>query len=102
MESRVITGDNSLHLQLLENIAPDKIWPANEFFNAKWEELRNRHRKHNDSEYNLEPNVKNSPGALRDIQTVCWATMRHFGNGTLRSEEHTSELQSRPHLVCRL
>lgn len=85
MESRVITGDNSLHLQLLENIAPDKIWPANEFFNAKWEELRNRHRKHNDSEYNLEPNVKNSPGALRDIQTVCWATMRHFGNGTLLS-----------------
>lgn len=85
MESRVIVGDQSLHLQLLDQIAPTRIWPANEFFNAKWEELRNRHRKHNDSEYNLEPNVKNSPGALRDIQTVCWATMRHFGHGTLKS-----------------
>lgn len=84
MESRTLTGDHSLHQQLLSSIAPDRIWPANEFFNAKWEELRNRHRKHNDSEYNLEPNVKNSPGALRDIQTVCWATMRHFGQGTLQ------------------
>src|SRR5690554_7923408 len=85
MESRVITGDALQHNALLANISPEVMWPANEFFNAKWEELRNRHRKHNDSEYNLEPNVKNSPGALRDIQTVCWATMRHFGNGTLLS-----------------
>lgn len=94
MESRVITGDNQLHLHLLANIAPENIWPANEFFNAKWEELRNRHRKHNDSEYNLEPNVKNSPGALRDIQTVCWATMRHFGNGTLKSLQEKGFLTS--------
>src|SRR5690554_7612153 len=26
----------------------------------------------------------------------------HSNGGTARSEEHTSELQSRPHLVCRL
>lgn len=84
MESRTITGDISLHQQLLSNIAPEHIWPAKEFFSAKWEELRNRHRKHNNSEYNLEPNVKNSPGTLRDIQTVAWATMRYFGKGTLQ------------------
>ena len=94
MESRVITGDALQHDALLANISPEVMWPANEFFNAKWEELRNRHRKHNDSEYNLEPNVKNSPGALRDIQTVCWATMRHFGQGTLKSLEEKGFLTS--------
>lgn len=85
MESRVISGDPALHTQLQQATAPAQLWPAQVFFQAKWQELRERHRKHNDSEYNLEPNVKNSPGALRDIQTICWATMRYFGEGTLES-----------------
>lgn len=85
MESRVIGGDASLHVQLKAATAPEHIWSAKDFFHAKWQELKERHKKHNDSEYNLEPNVKNSPGALRDIQTICWATMRYFGRGTLQS-----------------
>ncbi|QQD21980.1 [protein-PII] uridylyltransferase [Oceanospirillaceae bacterium ASx5O] len=85
MESRLLTGDHPLHEQLKQATAPDRLWPAQEFFQAKWQELRDRHRKHNDSEYNLEPNVKKSPGTLRDIQTICWATMRYFGEGTLQS-----------------
>src|SRR2546422_2195729 len=31
-----------------------------------------------------------------------WGTTRRRGSGISRSEEHTSELQSRLHLVCRL
>lgn len=85
MESRLLTGDHPLHEQLKQATSPDRLWPAQEFFQAKWQELRDRHRKHNDSEYNLEPNVKKSPGTLRDIQTICWATMRYFGEGTLQS-----------------
>lgn len=85
MESRVIAGDQPLHQQLMHNIQPHKLWPAQQYFEAKWAELKERHRKHNDSEYNLEPNVKNSPGALRDIQTISWVTMRHFGEGSLHS-----------------
>lgn len=85
MESRTISGNNELHTELQARTSTDKMWPAPVFFKAKWEEIRNRQRKHNSSEYNLEPNVKNSPGALRDIQTICWVTMRHFGHGTLKS-----------------
>ncbi|WP_430459736.1 [protein-PII] uridylyltransferase [Thalassolituus sp. LLYu03] len=87
MESRVIAGDNALLHDLKQATAPDHIWSAREFFVAKWQELRDRHKKHNDSEYNLEPNVKNSPGALRDIQTISWVTMRHFGQGSLSALE---------------
>lgn len=94
MESRIITGDASLHEQLKQATGPEHLWPAQEFFQAKWQELRDRHRKHNDSEYNLEPNVKNSPGALRDIQTICWATMRYFGEGTLQSLQQQGFLTS--------
>jgi len=87
MESRSLAGDTTLLTQLKKDTAPDQIWSAREFFNAKWQELQDRHEKHDDSEYNLEPNVKNSPGTLRDIQTVSWVTMRHFGEGSLAALE---------------
>lgn len=85
MESRPLCSNHALHKQLMALTRTSQMWPAPVFFNAKWEEIRNRQRKHNSSEYNLEPNVKNSPGALRDIQTIGWVTMRHFGQGTLQS-----------------
>ncbi|MFY9179854.1 MAG: [protein-PII] uridylyltransferase [Venatoribacter sp.] len=85
MESRPIAGDSFVHSRLLELISVERIWPAADFFKAKWDELRERHQKHNDAEYNLEPNVKNSPGTMRDIQTITWATMRYFGVGHLKA-----------------
>ena len=72
LESRTLAGDFTLYPQLQERITPDKLWPAKRFFDAKWEEFNKRHDKNNSAEYNLEPNVKNSPGALRDIQTISW------------------------------
>lgn len=83
MEARTIAGDGTL-LSLLEvNTQPQLLWSGKAFFEAKWEELKNRHAKHEDTEYNLEPNVKNSPGTLRDIQTINWMAMRHFGHDEL-------------------
>ncbi|KZZ45822.1 bifunctional uridylyltransferase/uridylyl-removing protein [Thalassolituus sp. HI0120] len=87
MESRLLAGSESLLSQLKDATQTDKLWPADQFFNAKWNEIQERHKKHKSSEYNLEPNVKNSPGALRDIQTISWVTMRHFGKGSLQALE---------------
>lgn len=83
MEVRTLAGDESLLKQLEELTNPRTIWSGPEFFEAKWQELKNRHSKHEDTEYNLEPNVKNSPGTLRDIQTINWMAMRHFGHDDL-------------------
>lgn len=80
MESRTISGDDELRDRMMKQISEDKIWSAKRFFQAKREEKEERHDKSDHTEYSLEPNVKTSPGGLRDIQTVMWIAKRHFGS----------------------
>lgn len=87
MESRTLVGDRSLRHELLQESAPEKIWSAEDFYRAKFDEQIERHKKYNDTEYNLEPNIKNAPGGLRDIQTISWVTKRFFGVRTLKQLE---------------
>ncbi len=83
MESRTLCGDDQLRQSMLNLTSAQRVWPGKEFFRAKWEEQITRHNKHNNTEYNLEPDIKNAPGGLRDIQTVGWVAKRHFGAETL-------------------
>lgn len=83
LESRLLTGDASLHEALLLATAPDKLWSVADFFSAKLDEQRRRHAKYDDTGYKLEPNVKESPGGLRDIHTIAWVAKRHFGAASL-------------------
>lgn len=84
MESRTIIGNESLREAMLARTGPEHLWPGKAFFKAKWDEQIARHAKHNNTEYNLEPDIKNAPGGLRDIQTVGWVAKRHFGAATLQ------------------
>ncbi|MBZ0333260.1 [protein-PII] uridylyltransferase [Marinobacter sp. AL4B] len=78
LETRTIAGPDSLREDLTEQVYLDDVMSDKDYFVAKWEEQQKRHKKYGDTEYNLEPNVKGSPGALRDIQTIGWITKRHF------------------------
>src|SRR6202142_8773 len=83
MESRRIAGDLQLLTAMREAIAPERIWPVKEVFEAKLHEQSERHLKANDTAYNLEPSVKTGPGGLRDIQTIAWVAKRHFNAESL-------------------
>lgn len=85
MEARVIGGDESLMNAVRELTGPDKMWPSREFFRAKLDEQNERHMKFADTEYNLEPNIKSSPGGLRDLQVLGWIAERHFGVKSLEA-----------------
>lgn len=79
MESRLLFGSEKLHEEMRLATGPDNVWPSSHFFKAKLEEQQRRHAKFNDTAYNLEPNIKEGPGGLRDIQNIGWIAKRHFG-----------------------
>src|SRR5690606_21748914 len=72
METRLLAGAGKLFAELPARIGPDRMWDSAQFFRAKVEEQIARHHRYHDTAYNLEPNVKGSPGGLRDIQTISW------------------------------
>ncbi len=78
IESRLITGNSALLEQLNHQTATDRMWPSTQFFDAKLKERAQRHHKFYDTAYNLEPNIKEGPGGLRDIQTFNWVFNRHY------------------------
>ncbi len=82
-EARLLAGPESLFAGMRRALAPDRLWSSQDFFEAKVKEQTERHHRYFDTAYNLEPNVKPSPGGLRDIQTIGWVAKRHFGTDTL-------------------
>ncbi len=83
LEARWLAGNGALLPAMRAALAPDRLWPVRDYFAAKVREQQDRHRKANDTAYNLEPNVKTGPGGLRDIQTIAWVAKRHFGSESL-------------------
>ncbi|MFC4728494.1 [protein-PII] uridylyltransferase [Coralloluteibacterium thermophilus] len=79
LETRLLAGDPGSLEALAAAIAPDRIWPPRAFFLAKREEQRARHARFDDTAYNLEPNLKDGPGGLRDLQTLLWMARRIAG-----------------------
>jgi [protein-PII] uridylyltransferase len=82
IEARLLAGPDYLFQAMRRALGQDNVWSSKAFFEAKVVEQQTRHHRHHDTAYNLEPNVKTSPGGLRDIQTIGWVAKRHFGAET--------------------
>ncbi len=79
LECRLVTGDASLMQQFTD--AFFAALDPKAFFVAKTLELRQRHTKFEDTPYSLEPNCKESPGGMRDLQAILWvAKAARLGN----------------------
>jgi len=70
LEARLLTGDSRLFKRFRQ--AYDQAMDAQAFFVAKSLEMRQRHNKFENTPYALEPNCKESPGGLRDLQVILW------------------------------
>lgn len=69
LESRLLIG---IHDSQLPYWAVKQAWQFASFYHVKLQEAKARYLAHQNTEYNLEPNIKNAPGGLRDIQFVAW------------------------------
>ena len=84
MESRLLAGPEDLHSLMYAATNNNRVWPIKKFVRAKIDEQIARHEKYHDVGYALEPNVKTSPGGLRDIQTIAWVSKRHFSASSFK------------------
>ncbi|MGH8723426.1 MAG: [protein-PII] uridylyltransferase [Burkholderiales bacterium] len=69
LESRFLAGGRALFRKFTQEL---RVADPIAFFKAKKLEQEQRHAKHQDSPYSLEPNLKEAPGGLRDLQTIQW------------------------------
>ena len=82
LEARLIVGLDSA-FEKMKSVIKSSDWSSKSFLIEKQKEQRARHANFSNTAYNLEPNIKESPGGLRDIQTVAWVAKWYFGVNTL-------------------
>ena len=117
LEARRIVGNAALFKEFQKQY--DVAMDAKAFFVAKTLELSQRHTKFENTPYSLEPNAKESPGGLRDLQIILWtARAAKFGdtwealarNGLAtplearqlkRNENTLAQIRNRLHLIAK-
>ena len=73
---RPIISTNEMDIKI--NYALSQLWSKNNFYNAKYVEQQKRHSEFFSTAYNLEPDLKESPGTLRDFQSALWILQHCF------------------------
>ncbi|WP_218209155.1 [protein-PII] uridylyltransferase [Acinetobacter sp. F9] len=76
IEARLIIGNENLCKWPRRIVS--RTWTDKTFFDAKMDEQHKRYAQHNNTESNLEPDIKNAPGGIRDINQIGWIAKRHF------------------------
>ncbi|MFM7024741.1 MAG: [protein-PII] uridylyltransferase [Limnohabitans sp.] len=117
LESRLVTGNKTLFGTFRQRY--DAAMDPMSFMQAKVLEMRQRHTKFEDTPYALEPNCKESPGGLRDLQIILWIARAaglgeswdalarsglatpHEARHIKRNEALLSLIRTRLHLIAR-
>ena len=84
LEIRHICGHENHQHQVISKLYGETVWSSENFFVAKYDEQKVRHNKAQGTAFNIEPNLKNSPGGMRDIQTITWIARKHFSIDDLK------------------
>ncbi len=79
LEARSLQTNAAEVARLHAAISSERVWPPREYFLAKRAEQRERHARYDDTADNLEPNLKEGPGGLRDVHTLNWMALRVLG-----------------------
>ncbi len=95
LDMYLICGRSSLMEELLYQTHPLHMWSSHEYFFQKLQEQNKRYEKYGETAYNLEPNVKNGPGGLRDLQILLNVSQRHFGIKKLADGIHCGFITDR-------
>ncbi len=108
LEGRLIVGEVSLFEKLQTKLRAKQVWPTDKYFKAKLREQQARHLHFGDTAYNLEPNLKEGPGGLRDLHIISWVANRYFGTSDfaelvehdfLTEQEHRALIKGRDFLL---
>lgn len=96
LEARLLSGNQQLSSFPYQTVK--SAWTISDFFDTKMLEAKQRHISQNSTEYNLEPNLKNALGALRDIHIIGWIGRFYFQANSLEQLTdvgyiHKKELQ---------
>ncbi len=83
LEMRLITGNAELFRSLKTQLSTRQLWPSEQFLPVKIAEQEHRYSKFHETAYNLEPNIKEGPGGLRDLQVIAWVFKRHYHAASL-------------------
>ena len=106
LEARLITGHRKNFERLKKQLT--SLLDAKAFFVAKTLELRQRHNKFENTPYALEPNCKESPGGLRDLQIILWVahaaglgkTWDELAKNGLATPFEVKQLKANEALLC--
>jgi [protein-PII] uridylyltransferase len=97
LDQRYLTGDRTLYAGLADRL-PRFIHANRDALVRNLAQLtRDRHTKYAGTFYHLEPNVKDTPGGLRDYQLVCWLGQLREG-----AADPSAELRDAYHFLARL
>jgi [protein-PII] uridylyltransferase len=97
LDQRFLTGDRTLYAGLADRL-PRFIHANRDALVRNLANLtRDRHAKYAATFYHLEPNVKDTPGGLRDYQLVCWLGQLRDG-----AADPSAELREAYHFLARL